>query len=280
MSSWREDSWSLRRTAPSSLGPMAQQGRRPGKGSGRGQGKGKGTGKSGSHGRGRGSAARSGAGTPPRTTPTARAKVVFDAPTATPDEPRTFRLGAVPGATPGTWIDRWKQRLPDVPLELVPIEVATQRTALDEVDAALVRLPLDDPSLHVIPLYDELPVVVAAADSHLMAVDELTAADLEGEVVLRPSDDVLGPLDLPGTTPARVAPLPTADAIATAASGVGIVIVPMSLARLHHRKDADHRVLADGPHSTVALAWPRGRTTPDVEAFVGIVRGRTANSSR
>ena len=41
-----------------------------------------------------------------------------------------------------------------------------------------------------------------------------------------------------------------------------------------------HRVLADGPVSTVALAWPRDRTTPDVETFVGIVRGRTANSSR
>jgi hypothetical protein len=30
----------------------------------------------------------------------------------------------------------------------------------------------------------------------------------------------------------------------------------------------------------VALAWLRDRTTPDVEAFVGVVRGRTARSSR
>ena len=35
-----------------------------------------------------------------------------------------------------------------------------------------------------------------------------------------------------------------------------------------------------GPTSTVALAWRREHTTPDVETFVGIVRGRTANSSR
>ncbi|WP_258566891.1 substrate-binding domain-containing protein [Microbacterium sp. Se5.02b] len=57
----------------------------------------------------------------------------------------------MPGATPGKWIDAWKQRMPHVPLELVPIEAATQRAALDEVDAALVRLPLTDESLHIIP---------------------------------------------------------------------------------------------------------------------------------
>lgn len=217
---------------------------------------------------------------PPQKPKKKTAKVVFDAPQPEPEAPRTFRLGAVPGATPGKWIDAWKQRMPRVPLELVPIEVATQSEALDAIDAALVRLPLTDESLHIIPLYDEVPVVIAAVDSHLMAAEELSAADLEGEVVIGLSDDVLGPLDLPGTLPAAFAALPTGEAIATAASGVGIVIVPMSLARLHHRKDADHRVLVGGPTSTVALVWPRDRTTPDVETFVGIVRGRTANSSR
>ena len=65
-----------------------------------------------------------------------------------------------------------------------------------------------------------------------------------------------------------------------AASGTGIVIVPMSLARMHQRKDAAFRILRGGPTSTVAIAWPRDHTTEDVETFVGIVRGRTANSSR
>ena len=250
---------------------MAHQGRRPAKGSGKGTPPRRNRTVAGGRPR---------SGSPKKAPAPANRTVVFDAAPAAPEEPRTFRLGAVPGATPGTWIDRWKQRRPEVPLELVPIEVASQRAALDDLDAALVRLPLDDASLHVIPLYDEVPVVVAAADSHLMAADELAPGDLEGEVVITLSDDVWGGLALPGTEAARFAPLPTGDAIATAASGVGVVIVPMSLARLHHRKDADHRVLADGPVSTVALAWRRDRTTPDVETFVGIVRGRTANSSR
>ncbi|UWF77241.1 MULTISPECIES: LysR substrate-binding domain-containing protein [Microbacterium] len=195
--------------------------------------------------------------------------------------PRVFRLGVVPGATPGRWIDTWNRRMPGIPLELVPIAVATQREELETVDAALIRLPVaraDD--LHVIRLYDEVPVVVASAESHLMAADELTAEDLAGEVLITPGDDVLGPLDLPTQPPAFPPLETTADAVATAASGVGIVVLPMSLARLHHRRDAGHRPLVDGPASTVALAWRRDRTTPEVEAFVGIVRGRTENSSR
>lgn len=217
---------------------------------------------------------------PPRKPPKKTAKVVFDAPPAESEEPRTFRLGAVTGATPGKWIDAWKDRMPRVPLELVPIDIATQRTAIDQVDAALVRLPIADADLHVITLYEELPVVVASVDSHLLAAEELTVADLQGEVVIGLIDDALGGLPFPGTTPASFPALSAEDAIATAASGVGIVVVPMSIARLHHRKDVDHRVLSDGPTSTVALAWLRDRTTADVETFVGIVRGRTANSSR
>lgn len=210
-------------------------------------------------------------------------KVVFDALASVPEEPRTFRLGVVPGATPGKWIDAWKQRMPHVPLEVVPVEVADQDAAIDGLDAALVRLPLGPDTvdtLHVIPLYDEVPVVVASIESHLLAADQLRLEDLAGEVLIALTDDTLPAIDAPGALAPRFAPLSTAEAIVTAATGTGAVVVPMSLARLHHRKDADYRPLVDGPTSTVALAWVRERTTPDVETFVGIVRGRTAQSSR
>jgi len=193
-----------------------------------------------------------------------------------------FRLGAIPGATPGTWIDRWHERRPH-PLELVLISVADQRRALvaGDVDAALVRLPIDREGLHVIALYDEVPVVVVSAESHLTAADELDLADLAGEIVIVPADDVLRmPLPAGASAPSFAPPETTADAIATVAAGVGVVVVPLSLARLHHRRDTAHRPLRGGPASSVALAWAADRTTPDVEAFVGIVRGRTANSSR
>lgn len=218
-------------------------------------------------------------------------KVVFDAPAPAPEEPRTFRLGVIPGATPGKWVDAWKQRMPRVPLELVPIEVAGQRAAVAELDAALARLPLGglgdgredehgDDDLHIIRLYDEVPVVVASVESHLLAADELHLDDLAGEIVLELTDDALVPFEVPGAVAPAFAALTTAEAIETVASGVGIAIVPMSLARLHHRKDVEFRPLVDGPPSPVALVWARDRTTPDVDTFVGITRGRTAQSSR
>ena len=76
-------------------------------------------------------------------------------------------------------------------------------------------------------------------------------------------------------------PSTTAQAVAWVAQGAGITIVPMSLARLHHRKDVTYRVLGAGPTSQVGLIWLREPAQPDlVEEMVGIVRGRTARSSR
>jgi DNA-binding transcriptional LysR family regulator len=196
--------------------------------------------------------------------------------------PPTFVLGAIPGATPGGWIDAWRERMPQTELELRALPVSDQRAQLLEgdLDAALVRLPINRDGLSVIPLYDEVAVVVCSAESHLTAAEELTADDLAGEILIVPGDDVLR-MPVPGTVAASFAPPEdTAQAIATVAAGVGIVIVPMSLARLHRRKDAAYRPLRDAPASTVALAWPTARTTPAVEAFIGIVRGRTPNSSR
>ena len=194
-----------------------------------------------------------------------------------------LRLGVFAGASPGIWVDRWRERLPDVPLDLVPTEAADQERALraGEVDAALVRLPVDRDGLHVIPLYEETTVVAFSSDSSLAAADELTFDDLSGEILFVPRDDVLGPLDIPGVLPAQGPRVETtADAVETVAAGVGIVILPLSLVRMHRRRDVAHRPLVGAPTSAVALAWLIDSTSPEIEALVGIVRGRTARSSR
>lgn len=188
----------------------------------------------------------------------------------------------MPGATPGKWISLWRERMPRAELVLRPLVFASQ---LDElraggVDVAVVRLPVDGDDLHVIPLYTEVTVAVVPAQSHLTAADELDLADLAGEVVITPGDDVLAAAVPGAVAPVFAPPADTADAVATVAAGVGVVLVPMSLARLHARKDVAARPVRDAPTSRVALAWRRDAQTSDVDAFIGIVRGRTANSSR
>ena len=183
--------------------------------------------------------------------------------------------------TPTKWVRIWNERLPDVPLTLVPVTAADAPDQLrgGGADAGLVRLPIDRTGLSAIPLYTEIPVVVAPKDHVVAAVDEVSIADLADEIVLHPLDDILVWDSVPGL-PAQDRPATTADAIELVAAGIGLLVVPQSLARLHHRKDLVYRTVSDGPESRIALSWPEDETTELVEEFIGIVRGRTVNSSR
>ncbi|MFJ8439491.1 LysR family substrate-binding domain-containing protein [Kitasatospora griseola] len=193
-----------------------------------------------------------------------------------------FRLVYVPGVTPTKWLRVWGERLPDVPLELVQSTPVDGHALLRSggADAGLVRLPVDRTMLSAIPLYTETTVVVFPKDHWLAAAEEVSVADLAEEIVFHPQDDVLEwPEGLPGR-PAFERPATTGDAIELVAANVGVLAVPQSLARLHHRRDLTYRTLSDVPQSQIALAWPEEATTDLVEEFIGIVRGRTANSSR
>lgn len=208
-----------------------------------------------------------------------------------PSLPR-FRLAYVPGATPGKWASVWHERLPDVRLDLVQLESDAVLRALEtgEVDAAIGRLPVDKEVFSAIPLYEETSVVCFSRDHLLAALEEeetVSVADIAGDPVWVPADDVLfAAHPVPGVVPVDPDGNPldqvptTADAVATVAANVGVAVLPMSLARLHRRKDVVYRPLVDGPTAPVGLIWPDDRTTDLVEELVGIVRGRTVNSSR
>lgn len=200
--------------------------------------------------------------------------------TGSEDSP-AFRLAYVPGVTPTKWVRIWNERLPDIPLALLQVPAAEAFGLLRDrdADAGFVRLPVDADDLSAIPLYTEATVVVVPKDHVVAAVDEVSTEDLADEVVLRPLDDTLG-WERPPGQPACERPATTADAIELVAAGIGVLVVPQSLARLHHRKDLTYRPVTDAPESRVALSWPQDATTDLVEDFIGIVRGRTVNSTR
>ena len=193
----------------------------------------------------------------------------------------SFRLAYVPGVTPGKWARTWQERLPDVPLELIAVAADAVDAVLRSggADAGLVRLPIDRSGLHAIPLYTETTVVVVPKDHEVAAVDEVSVEDLAEYVVLHPLDDRLE-WDKPPGQSANERPETTSDAVELVAAGVGLLAVPQSLARLHHRRDLTYRTLTDAPQSGVALSWLEEQTSELVEEFIGIVRGRTVNSSR
>src|SRR4051794_36103697 len=170
----------------------------------------------------------------------------------------------MPGKWERTWHERMRRRL-----ELVPVEVVDQETVLRDgrVHMCLVRGEVDRDALHLIPLYREVPVVVVPVEHPVTAYEEIDVAELADEYdVLREQPD-----------------LTVQQAVETVAAGTGIVIVPMSLARLHHRKDLEFRPVTGVEGSPVGLAWlrePVDGGDPAIEAFIGIVRGRTARSSR
>lgn len=183
------------------------------------------------------------------------------------DEPAPagrLRVAFVPGVMPDKWARIWRERMPGDPLDLVPVPDAEQTAVLYDgrADLSFVRLPVDDEGLHLIPLYTEVAVVVAARGHLVEAADEVTLDDLGDEITH------------------HVPPLTAREAVETVAAGVGVVVLPMSLARLHHRKDVVHRPVVDGPQSRVGLAWRRDLEDERVEVFIGVVRGRRAGSSR
>ena len=56
--------------------------------------------------------------------------------------------------------------------------------------------------------------------------------------------------------------------------------MPQSVARALSRKDVVARPVSDAADTGIGLAWPAAVEDPLIETFIGIVRGRTVNSSR
>jgi DNA-binding transcriptional LysR family regulator len=189
-----------------------------------------------------------------------------------------FRVGFVTGSTPDKWARTWRERYGRDEFELVPLEESEQedRIRAGTLDMALVRLPVDRDGLHLIQLYEELPVAVMGTEHLLTLTDELTTADLADEQLVIPERSGWTP-----TAEQLAWPQMTAgDAIEVVAGGTGVAVLPMSIARLHHRKDVTYRVVTDLPPTQIGLTWLVDNDDPWVQRFIGIVRGRSERSSR
>ena len=181
--------------------------------------------------------------------------------TPSASERPSLRVGKVPGVTVTKWRGIWAERFPRVRLEVIDVDEQDQRRVLTDgqVELCFVRLPIDDDGLHLIRLYDELPVAWVSKDHLAAAADEVSLADLADETVLT---------------------VVTPHTIDLVSIGEAVLHVPQSIARAESRRDFIYRPITDAPPTTVGLAWLVDNPHELIEEFIGIVRGRTANSSR
>ncbi len=172
-------------------------------------------------------------------------------------------IAFVPGVSPAKWARVWRERFPGTELRLRPIGADEVDDALaGEADMVFAREPVSDRH-NAIPLWTETAVVAMPKDSPLSDLAEVDLTTTDVHVV-----DA-------GPVPADVdATLDLVEA------NVGVAILPQSLFRAASRKDLVARTLAGAPGTRILLAWRTEDASETTEEFIGVVRGRTANSSR
>ncbi|MEW1722636.1 LysR family transcriptional regulator [Streptomyces sp. NPDC093109] len=174
---------------------------------------------------------------------------------------------------------RWQERYPDTPLELRRIDDRTAGLARGEVDAALLRGPVDTPGLVTELLLTEPRMAAVPADGPLAARDTLTLADLASQPVMVNT--------VSGTTtralwPSAAGPVTTLtvgntdDWLTAIAAARGVGVTGTSTAAVHPHPGIAYRLLTDAPPLPVHLAWREDGPHPGIPHLVALAHELTA----
>lgn len=171
----------------------------------------------------------------------------------------------------------FRQVNPDIRMIFTELTMTNQVQALisGKVDAALVRLPIDDERLEFDVMFDE-PRVAAVPASHAMAdAPLLHIADLmeqpfavagEGAPAEWASYWSLGPERQEASrVGALVQSIP--ESLAAVAYGGAFDTFPLTATRLFSHPGVRYVPLADAPRSTLALATLKGNRSPAVRSL-------------
>ncbi|MFF5566035.1 LysR family transcriptional regulator [Streptomyces sp. NPDC012623] len=197
---------------------------------------------------------------------------------------RPLRLGHAwsafgPYTTP--LLRRWQREHPETPLELLRVDDRTAGLGRGEVDAALLRGPVDTPGLVAVELLAEARVAAIPADDPLAARDTLTLADLVSRPVMvntvsGTTTRALWPPDAGPLTTRTVAN--TDDWLTAIAAGRGVGVTGTSTAAVHPHPGIAYRPLTDAPPLPVRLAWRRETTHPALPHLIALARELASGS--
>jgi DNA-binding transcriptional LysR family regulator len=192
-----------------------------------------------------------------------------------------LRIGFVASATTDI-IPRmtvaFRKNFPEVSLELKNLPTVPQIDALRQrtLDAGIVRLPLGQGDIEVLPLASE-PFAIVVSKQHAAAGSKITVRDLAGEPFVCYSERLApaffqhwtGLCRKAGFTPRivqEVAEMETALALVSA--GVGVAILPEGLARRHRRSLSVVSLKNESIRSEVGLAFLKLNPPPLVRRLV------------
>lgn len=202
-------------------------------------------------------------------------------------------LGFTRGVAPSKWVKRWAAVSPQRPLTIVPFPRPYGRpNNAADFDMILERTApghapegTDDPSErthHALRLYDEAIAVVLPKGHELTGREFVSLAELADVRLLdhpnhAPEWPTPEPWDDPAWMPANIG-----AALDLVATGLGGILMPAPLARhiTDKHKHLTIRVSEPIVAGTVWASWPVERDAPDMQHLAGVMRGRTARSSR
>lgn len=176
----------------------------------------------------------------------------------------------------------WQERYPATPLELLRIDDRTAGLTRGEVDAALLRGPVEAPGLVTEVLFTEARVAAVTADGPLASVTSLRLADLAGgPVVLNTVSGTTTPaLWPPEARPAATLTVANTDDWLTAiAAGRGHGVSAASTAAMHPHPGVAYVPLDDAPGIPVLLARRDGPGHPALPKLAALAREIVARHS-
>lgn len=184
-----------------------------------------------------------------------------------------FVIGFMPGV-PSTAIvrDFTASTTSRVAVDVAYVPMDEQESFLIDgrVDVCFVRLPLTSELLRSIPLFEEPRVAVLPSSSELASAPSVRLEDL----LAMPLID--SPLSLPGwcgdSLPRRRPLAGVEERLEAVASGAGFSVLPAGIAAYHARDDVTAVVLEDVKPITVAIAYTKHRTMPEIDMFAELAR--------
>lgn len=166
-------------------------------------------------------------------------------------------VGFAPGLSVSAAVRAFTHEHPGVEIELLRLNWYEQAEALRDgrADVGYLRHPFDADGLHTVPIGSEPKVVCLPAAHPLASRRRLTRADLDGEAIL-------------GREPRCTATIE--EKLELVAAGVGIALVPRSVARYYSRPDLVHRPVADAVSYETCLAVVEDRRQQHLWDFLAV----------